>query len=137
MEVITTIEDTIVTLNAPRQCMHCRLWYTEMQSIGAHECRRHTGHVQSVMVAYGGKLDTFSCCGVSPYGWHEDYQGEEAALGCVACDHTDEPGLPENISLTAERAEIIFSRELHGRKVVRDVRTGMLTIVRRAPKLVR
>lgn len=136
-DVVTTIADTIQTLEAPRQCMHCRQWYTEMQSIGAQECRRHTGVLQSVMPVYGGRTDTYTCCGISPYGWHDAYRGDEEALGCVACDHTDEPGLPEDIYMPAERAEIIFGRRLNGRNVHLDERTSMLAIVRREARLAR
>jgi len=135
MNIVSSIEETIVSLNANRQCLQCREWYTEKQSIGMQRCRRHTGTLQSIMTVYGGTMDTYSCCRKSPFGWHPNFAGDDAALGCVRCDHTDESGLPENMTMPMERAEVIFDCELATRNVVYDDTTDTLTILRRASAL--
>jgi len=129
--IIGTLDEIIQDLHAERQCLHCREWFKEIESMGTQRCRRHTGMLQTVNTVYGGTLNTFSCCGKSPFGWHPAFAGEDEKLGCVKCDHSADSGVPDDITMPAERAEVLFGRQLFGRYVVYNHRLNAITINRR------
>ena len=129
--VIGTLDEIIEELRTEHQCRHCHEWFSEMDSMGTQRCRRHVGVLQTVNTVYGGQLNTYSCCGKSPFGWHPAYGGEEMKLGCVQCDHTADFGVPSDITMPAERAEVLFGRRLFGRYVIYDHRMNAVTINRR------
>ena len=111
------LAEVVETLRAPRQCRRCRAQYDEMSSLGAHECRRHVGYLQTVQPEYGGRLNTFTCCGASPFGWHDAYRGPDETRGCVRCDHTDSAGQPDDIVIPVERAQVLFANRLANRAI--------------------
>ena len=123
------IAELVRELHAPRECRHCGTWFNEAENLGFHRCRRHPDLLQSVQEDYGGRLDTYTCCGVSPHGWHDAYEVDRA-LGCVACDHTSDPGRPDDIVVPIERAQIIFQESLRGRDLVVDRVQSTVTILR-------
>ena len=132
MATADALADVIEVLRARRQCRQCREWYTEFESLGAHRCRRHAGYVQSVQEDYGKQLDTYTCCGVSPYGWHPAYRGVDAARGCIECDHTDVDGLPSDITMPVDRAQVLFSHHLRDRDVILNETRSHIIIRREA-----
>ena len=127
----TTIDDVIEELLQTRQCIQCRALFTEMESLGAAQCWRHTGALQSMFTVYdSGILGTYTCCGVSPHGWHRAYDGPDAALGCVRYDHSDDAAAPDNITMSYERAAVLFGDRLESRNVLYDERLRTITIQR-------
>lgn len=133
---------------AERRCSICHDLFTEVESMGRNECRRHLGLLQSrAPASYDGETDTYTCCGVSPYSWHRRYAGPDASRGCLRCDHVDVivdadgrivqgAFVPPNVTMTQERARILFSDDIYSRNVSVDT-NGMLTIIRSCKSVVK
>jgi len=129
-DAMTSIDDVVALLMQTQQCVQCNEHFNEMDSLGAHTCRRHFGDLQTVRTVYGGRLNTYTCCGVSPCGSHPQYRGVDAARGCGECDHTSDSGVPQDICMAYERASILFGHRLDSRHVDYDARSNTLTIHR-------
>lgn len=107
------LEQTIAELMQTKECMRCGMLFRDMQEMGSWNCRLHTGTLQSVMASeFGTELGTFTCCGVSPSPWHAKWAGDDAASGCLRCDHTIGKGLPKTLQIPLERARILFGDRL-------------------------
>lgn len=126
-----SLEEIVQLLSAQRRCLHCGEMYTERESMGRLECRRHTGTQQAVYCEHpDGVVGTWSCCGVAWLPRHERWRGVEAARGCAALDHTDSIGMPENERLPYERAVVLFGDDLRRRKTIFKRATREIVIVR-------
>lgn len=117
-----------------RECLWCYTSFTDEAATGRHECRRHTGIMQTVMRTYDTELDTYSCCGVSPTSAGPNYQGRQAALGCVVCDHSDEPGIPEDYTIPLVRARILYGDNMVNERHVIVHGDGLLVTIKRSVK---
>lgn len=91
-----------------RRCLRCGEHFTEQASLACLECRRHPGIVVGVVPLYGHEPGTYSCCGASPDPTHHAYRGPDAADGCRQCDHSADPGVPEDIEVPYASAHALF-----------------------------
>lgn len=124
-------ERLIDDLTRLRTCTACNRGFTDRTAYGHLECRRHRGVLQPVMAAYGTEIDTFSCCGVSPYPRHARYKNASAASGCWIVDHTDQPRWPEDVTMSLERARVLFGDDIATRNVrVHADEDDLITIYR-------
>jgi len=126
----------LLALTATRECIVCHALYTDVASLGRHECRRHTAPLQTTHVfVYGTSMNSFACCGVSPHPGDRAYRGRAAATGCLVCDHVSEPSLPDDVTLPYDRARILFGEHVRAERASSlDASTGLLTIHRRATR---
>ncbi len=133
------MEELGAALRQPQQCVHCRDIFCEHESMGANQCRRHLGELQTMFARRpGGRLGTWTCCGAAVEPEHPAWRGAEAALGCTAVDHTNELGLPRDETLSYERALVLFGGDaLAARNIHLEATRGEITIRRVASSDVR
>lgn len=87
-------DEAAAWLAAWRWCGRCRVAHRELETLGAHGCRRHVDRLvapaDAATPAYAAvRVGTYACCGrsPSPEAPPEIYENPRLA-GCVACDHS-------------------------------------------------
>ena len=110
------LERAIRDLLAQRQCIRCNAVYTDMDNVGAWQCRWHPGPLQGPdPMPFGAPACTFACCGVAPRAGLAAWQGPDAARGCQPCDHVSGHGMPPPLVIPLDRARILFGDRLVAR----------------------